>query len=133
MQKNITQFLRNNHILSLATCDEEVYAASCFYCFDEESIALLFASDPHTHHMRQIARNPKVAGTIHVCERSVHKIQGVQFRGVVKEATKKQRERYLHAFPFAAVLQPVVWAIALEWVKMTDNTLGFKTKTIWTR
>lgn len=133
MQAKIVDFLRSNHILSLATCDGEPYAASCFYAFDEERLALLFASEEETRHMRQIATSPRVAGTIHLCERTVHKIQGVQFVGVVREADAQQRSRYLEAFPLARAMDPPIWAIWLEWVKMTDNTLGFKTKITWSR
>lgn len=127
------QFLQSNHILALATCDDEVYAASCFYVFDKDALALIFASDPQTHHMQQIAKNQKVAGAIHLCENKVHKIQGVQFKGVVCKASKEQESLYLDTFPLSRVMQPTLWAIELTWVKMTDNTLGFKTKITWSR
>ncbi len=129
MDSKIIAFLKKNHILTLAL--GEPYAASCFYCFDEEEQALLFASEESTHHMELIKRDPRVAGTIHLCEREIAKIQGVQFRGVVSGATQKQKECYFRHFPFAKVLKPKIWAIKLQWIKMTDNTLGFKTKIEW--
>ncbi len=134
MPEKIASFLANNHILSLATCSAtEPYAASCFYVYDAKEYALIFASDKETHHMQDIAKNPNVAGTIALCQEAVHTIQGVQFKGVVKEASKEQERLYLRRFVVAVAMQPILWALELSWVKMTDNTLGFKTKISWSR
>jgi len=83
--------------------------------------------------MELIKRDSRVAGTIHLCEREIAKIQGVQFRGVVSGATQKQRECYFRHFPITRGMKPPIWAIKLNWIKMTDNTLGFKKKIIWQR
>ena len=134
MPEKIASFLASNHILSLATCSEsKPYAASCFYAYDAKEYALIFASSTTTHHMQLIAKNPNVAGTIALCEESLHTIQGVQLRGVVQKASKEQERRYLKRFPIAVAMQPTLWALRLSWVKMTDNRLGFKTKISWNR
>ena len=118
--------------MSLATRGEEgVYAASCFYCFDPTSLALVFASEESTTHMRHITADPHVAGTIAPCEIQLHKIQGVQFRGIVHPATPEQKSLYLQTFPIAKAIPTGFWSVRLAWVKMTDNTLGFKTKLLW--
>ena len=134
MPEKIASFLASNHLLSLATWSvDEPYAASCFYAFDKKNYALIFASSQNTKHMQLITQNPNVAGTIALCEEVVHTIQGVQFKGVVKEASKEQEMLYLRRFPIAVAMQPMLWALELTWVKMTDNTLGFKTKISWSR
>ena len=134
MPEKIASFLANNHLLSLATWSEsEPYAANCFYVYDTKEDALIFASDKETRHMQLVAKNPNVAGTIALCQEAVHTIQGVQFKGVVKEASKGQEKLYLRRFPIAVAMHPILWAIKLTWVKMTDNTLGFKTKISWNR
>lgn len=81
--------------------------------------------------MQQIKHSPRVSGTIALCEKKIHKIQGVQFIGDVREATQNECKQYFQAFPVAKALQSSYWAIDLLWVKMTDNTLGFKTKIVW--
>ncbi|SMC08883.1 pyridoxamine 5'-phosphate oxidase family protein [Nitratiruptor tergarcus] len=134
MEKKIEKFLENNHLLTLATCTEyNPYAANCFYAYDKEHKALIFASESHTHHMQDIYKNSKVAGTIALCEKEIIKIQGVQFIGIVESAAAEQKSLYYKRFPIALGIPSPLWAIHLQWIKMTDNTLGFKTKLIWTR
>ncbi len=131
MDSKIVRFLERNHLLSLAV--EGPYAANCFYVFDQKTLSLVFASDEETHHMKQISKNPIVAGTIALCEKRVHKIQGVQFLAKTVQASGEQEKLYLKTFPVAKAMKPTIWALRLEWVKMTDNTLGFKTKLVWRR
>ena len=134
MDRRIITFLRGNHVFSLAVTDgKEVYSASCFYVWDDEEIALIFASDPKTHHMRLALCNPFVAGTIHRCEERISKIQGIQFQGELLKATIQQSTIYYQRFPIAKAMVPSIWAIKLKWIKMTNNTLGFKKKIIWQR
>ena len=134
MEKRIYDFLAKNHLMSLATYGNGgIWAASCFYRFDPVDLALVFASDETTMHMRHIASNPKVAGTIAPCELKIHNIQGIQFQGEVYRAKPRQRRLYCEAFPIAKAIPSNFWSVELFRVKMTDNTLGFKTKRIWTR
>ncbi len=134
MQKRIFDFLAKHHLMSLATYGSAgVWAASCFYRFDPVDLALIFASAEATTHMRHIASNPKVAGTIAPYASQIYKIQGVQFQGEVYRAKPRQKRLYCEAFPIAKTIPGDFWSVGLLWVKMTDNTLGFKTKLIWTR
>ena len=134
MQKRIKDFLLSNHILTLATsADNLPYVATCFYVFDEESIALVFASDAETRHLRQALANPNVAAAIHICTDKVGLIRGVQCKGRLLEATDQQKRCYFEAFPIAKAMAPSIWAMELDWVKMTDNRLGFGKKLTWTR
>jgi uncharacterized protein YhbP (UPF0306 family) len=62
----------------------------------------------------------------------VAQIKGIQFVGTFISPTKKQQqyfyEIYKERFPFAKDKVPPIWGIQLNWIKMTDNTLGFGTK-----
>ena len=134
MDRRIITFLRSNHVFSLAVANEkDVYSAPCFYVLDDEEVALIFASDPKTHHMRLALHNPFVAGSIHRCEKQISRIQGIQFLGELQAATTKQHSIYYKRFPIAKTMDPAIWIIKLKWIKMTDNTLGFKKKIIWQR
>ena len=132
MNEKIATFLKANHLLHLCVVYEgAAYGASCFYLYDDGF--LLFASNQSTNHMRGILSDPRVAGTIACCEQEIAKLRGVQFRGVVRKATKEQKKRYYRKYPLALSIGEPVWAIELEWIKMTDNRLGFGKKIEWFR
>ncbi len=134
MQRKIASFLRSQTIFTLATLSaDEPYCATCFYVYDDEAIALVFASDPDTRHMREAISHPRCAGSVYLCTSDVAKIQGVQLLGEVREADERQRQLYFDAFPMARAMRPKIWAFVIDWAKMTDNTLGFGHKISWTR
>ncbi len=134
MQKRIKEFFLKHHIFTLATAFNNIpYVATCFYCFDEDNLALIFASSKESEHMRHALSNPEVACAIHLSTHKIGTIQGVQCRGRVYEASKVQKERYFAKYPLAKAMSSSIWALQLEWVKMTDNRLGFGKKLIWSR
>ncbi len=134
MQERIKDFLRSNHILTFATsADNCPYVATCFYVFDEEALALVFASDKDTQHIRQALANPHVAAAIHLCTDKVGLIRGAQCKGRFLAATERQKRCYLGKYPIAKAMDPSIWVIELDWIKMTDNRLGFGKKLTWTR
>ena len=65
----------------------------------------------------------------------VGKIQGLQIRGrmyrPVGEESAAAKKAYLLRFPYAAVMDPDMWVIAPDYLKLTDNRLGFGTKLLW--
>jgi len=65
----------------------------------------------------------------------VGKIQGIQFRGVMEipsgELSEKARNAYLKRFPVAVLMKTNLWTIKVNYIKMTDNRLGFGKKLIW--
>ena len=134
MEHKIFSFIAKHHLFTLATAiDDTPYAASCFYAFDKRQKALIFASESQTTHMRQALLNPKVAGTIAKPTFNIASIQGVQFQGKIKRASKAQEALYYTRFPFAVAMRPTLWIVELHWVKMTDNQAGFKTKYEWSK
>lgn len=104
-----------------------------FYAYDPDTFLFVVASDETTEHMRNIASNPHVAGTVALETKTVGKIQGIQFSGVIERCSEPLQKLYFEAFPYARVMNPTLWSIRLDEVKMTDNTLGFGKKLIWKR
>lgn len=130
--KPIETFLSKHHLLSLATSGERLWCASMFFAYDPEEIVFIVASDPDTEHMGNVLQNISVAGTVALETKMVGKIQGIQFSGEMR-LCNDSAEIYFKAFPFARVMNPTLWKIRLNEIKMTDNTLGFGKKLIWKR
>lgn len=104
-----------------------------FYAYDEVNQGFIVASDETTEHMGNVSQNAHVAGTVALETKTVGKIQGIQFSGVMQKAEKREAELYFGAFPYARIMNPTLWTIRLDEVKMTDNTLGFGKKISWKR
>jgi uncharacterized protein YhbP (UPF0306 family) len=133
--EKITSFLSKHHVLSLATSDGlELSACNLFYVYDAEKISFVVASSDETTHIKNISKNQKVAGTVVLETKIVGKIEGVQFRGeflpLDDESLKKL---YFKSFPYALAMNPKLWQIKISYFKLTDNTLGFGKKIIWTQ
>ena len=138
MEKRIQKFIRENKVLTFCTSKDNVpYCASCFYAYDEENQLLIFSSENHTRHIEEAIENNQVAGTINTENKTVAKIQGIQFMGkFITPSTVQQKafySIYYKNFPFAKAMKAPIWAIELTWMKMTDNTLGFGKKLEWER
>jgi uncharacterized protein len=134
MIKKIEAFIAHHHLLSLATSGERLWCCSMFFAYDPETVSFIVASDETTEHMRNVAHNSFVAGTVALETKMVGKIQGIQFVGEMGKADEKRAiELYFRAFPYARVMSPTLWRIRLDEIKMTDNTLGFGKKLSWKR
>ncbi|MDD5399781.1 MAG: pyridoxamine 5'-phosphate oxidase family protein [Sulfurimonas sp.] len=131
--QKVNSFLQKHHVLTLATTDGgELSACNLFYVFDNQKIAFVVASGDDTMHIKNITKNPKVAGTVVLETKTVGKIEGIQFRGdflpLEDDELKKQ---YFKNFPYALAMNPKLWQIKINYFKLTDNTLGFGKKIIW--
>ncbi|HLD22821.1 MAG TPA: hypothetical protein VJA83_02690 [Sulfuricurvum sp.] len=133
MMDKIERFIHEHHLLSLASMGERLWCCSMFYAYDSETISFIVASDESTEHMKNVAQNLHVAGTVALETKTVGKIQGIQFVGVMDKAEKKAHKLYFEAFPYARIMNPTLWVIRLNEIKMTDNTLGFGKKISWKR
>lgn len=130
----IAAFLGEHHLLSLATQGERMWCCSMFYAFDSETVSFVVASDEASEHMRNAALNDHVAGTVAFETKTVGKIQGIQFAGRITKADDKSAGILYYArFPYARAMNPILWRIRLDEIKMTDNTLGFGKKLSWRR
>jgi uncharacterized protein len=129
IDEKIYSFIKKHHVLTLCTCKDNLpHCSSCFYAFDEEKFIFIFASDKKTTHIQNALQNPICAANIHLETKEVGKIQGLQIRGILKKATKKESLFYLKIYPFALALKPKLWSLHVEYLKFTDNKLGFGKK-----
>lgn len=138
MDKRIIKFLGDCTVMTFATSlNGQPYCAHCFYAFDKSRNVLIFLSDDSTRHITEAKENKKVGGTINSESVSVAKLQGIQFTGeflIPKEVGQKEfYSIYYKKYPFARAKPAPIWAVQLNTIKMTDNTLGFGTKLKWNR
>jgi uncharacterized protein YhbP (UPF0306 family) len=136
-QKAIT-FLKKHHVLTLATTvDSQPWCANCFYAFLEDEMAFVFTSGFETRHIREAVLNKKVAGSVVLETSIVGKIQGIQFSGILSlvegDDGESAKNAYLKRFPFAALRDTTLWVLEIDYLKMTDNRLGFGKKLYWER
>ena len=107
--------------LATSTKDGHPYCCNAFYAFRADDNALIFTTDLATHHGQMMSQNPRVAASIVLETRTVGKVQGLQITGTIKPA------------PYAAVADLSLWRLEADFMKLTDNTLGFGKKLIWQR
>ena len=136
LHRRIKTLLRGHHVLSIATVsDRGPWCASCFYAWDEENNTLVITSDTTTRHGSEFLTNPSVAGTIALETWRVGRIRGIQFTGIISEPSGDDLSRakriYLRRFPYAALTDLHLWIIQPDYIKLTDNRLGFGKKIIW--
>ena len=135
MDERIVKFLKKMHLASICAIDDDgqPYAFSAFYVFDELSFCLLLASSDDSSHIKFLKNSKLVAGTVALDTKIVRKIEGVQFQGVMREASESEREIYFKRFFYAKAMDPKIWCINLEKLKFTSNVLGFGKKIKWER
>lgn len=132
----IITFLKKHHVLTLATVSgDQPWVANCFYAFMEDDMSFVFTSGFETRHIQEVILNKKVAGNVVLETGIIGKIQGIQFSGILElaegESLEKARTAYLKRFPFAALMDTTLWILPVDYLKMTDNRLGFGKKLIW--
>lgn len=135
----ISRWLNKQHVLTYCVGgNEDLWCANAFYYYDPQRVAFYLLSEPHTRHGELIGKGASfVAGTINGQPKTVALIRGVQFRGKIRKPEESEAENvrnlYCKRFPVARVMTAPVWEIALDELKMTDNTLGFGKKLHWLR
>ncbi|MCE9538121.1 MAG: pyridoxamine 5'-phosphate oxidase family protein [Bacteroidetes bacterium] len=136
MDEKIQSFLEGQKNLSFCTAvDNTPHCANCFYTYISEGDFIIFKSDKNTTHIVNALNNNKVAGTILPDVDQIGTIRGLQFMGkfIVPEdhLLVLAKKKYYSKYPFALAMGGELWAIQLQHIKMTDNTLGFGKKRIW--
>lgn len=132
----IIKFIKKHHVLTLATANNNrPYCCNCFYVYLENENQLVFTSDKDTKHIKDVAQQNYVAGSIVLETNVVGKIRGIQFNGKMykpkEDLLKKVKKRYLLRFPYTALMKTTLWAVEPDFIKFTDNRLGFGKKLIW--
>jgi len=138
VQVRIVSFLQKEKVLNIASYhSDQPWIATCFFAFDTPSMSLIIQSSPGSRHIKESNANPKIAGSVYHHPGKIGQIRGIQFEASIckaKGAEEKRLKRiYLKKFPFARLAEGETFAIELNTVKMTDNTLGFGTKLHWKR
>lgn len=140
----VRAFLAEQHTLSLATVGPhgQPQAADLYYAETDE-LTLYFVSLPGSRHAANIARDPRVAVTIHADSVRWRDIRGVQLEGTCAPVTGAERAgayaRYIAKFPFiladaalARALQKVdVYRITPHWLRWIDNSSGLGHNPEW--
>lgn len=135
LDKKTIHVIERHHVLTLATrsADGMPYCANCFYAYDRERNLLIFSSDNATRHAADMAVRPEVACSIVLETKIIGKLQGVQICGRVGRGDDKAKSDYIARFPYTAMMPLNIWVVEPDFVKLTDNTLGFGKKLIWKR
>ena len=136
IDQQIIHFLNEHHLLTLATSqNDKPYCCNLFYVYDQVSNQLIFSTETKTKHAQDFITNTNVAGSVALETKNVSKIQGVQLQGTIQELKgedlKIAKEQYIKAFSYAANMDLHLWAMPLNFIKMTNNKLGFGKKLIW--
>ena len=134
--KRIIEFIKNHHLLTLATTkDNTPYCCNVFYVYNEKNNSPIFSSETNTKHAIDFIENPNVAASITLETKDVEKIQGVQILGKIVEPKGEEidnaTKQYLKEFPYAKKMKLYLWEMKLTFIKMTHNKLGFGKKLIW--
>ena len=65
----------------------------------------------------------------------VGRIRGAQFIGIISEPSgddlRRAKSIYVRRFPYAALAEIHLWVIHLNYIKLTDNRMGFGKKIVW--
>jgi len=133
--ERISSFIANHHVMSLATTyKDELSVCSLFYVYDALSKTFVVASSEETKHIEHIKNNANIAGNILLETKKIGEIKGLQFRGNFSQLDDaKLKLHYYKAFPYALAMNPTLWKIEVEFLKYTDNVLGFGKKLVWER
>lgn len=137
--KPFTAFIGRHHVLTAVSisADGEPWCANLFYAYDKSQNVFVVTSDITTRHARDWAGNSRFAASVVLETRIVGRVQGLQIAGRVtllkpdEPSYDTARKVYLRRFPYAAVATLTLWTLTPEQMKLTDNTLGFGTKSLW--
>ena len=136
IDRRITDFIARHHVLTLSTvADGMPHCCNLFYAYDPQRNLFAVTSSDETLHARQARQNPRIAASVVLETRVVGKVQGLQIRGTMMPAEAETlpsvRKVYLGRFPYAAAVKLELWTIRPDFMKLTDNRLGFGKKIVW--
>ena len=136
LDKRMLRLIHQHHIFTLATAlYNQPWCTTCFYVFSEDLNMFIFTTDIQTRHGKELLENVKVAGCIALETRIIGKIRGIQFTGSAQllqnKILTKAKSAYLFRFPVAVLMETKLWGITPDYLKMTDNRMGFGKKLIW--
>lgn len=139
MDKAIIEFLLNQNCATVCCIDNtgKPYCFVYFYAFDNQKGIFYFKSSANSLHSVIMKNNPFIAGTVLPDRLNKLSVKGIQFQAkVLNSKTPEVQDgmrNYLKKHPVALLMPGELWALQVNQIKMTDNTLGFGKKIIWNR
>lgn len=139
MNERIRKFIKKQTCATVCCADEsgKPYCFTVFYAFDFDKALLFYKSSKDARHSLLLKDKPDVAGTILPDKLSLLAIKGIQFEGSVLVASdsvnKTAASIYYAKHPIARATTGEIWAIRVNYIKFTDNSLGFGRKLLWSR
>ena len=140
--ETVRVFLDAHTTLTLATQGETgaPQAADLYYARLDDRLQLCFISTPSSRHVANIARDPRVACTVHAAASRWRDIRGVQIEGLCARLSgmpaAQAWRRYVARFPFVladaalatALAKVDIHVITPTWLRWIDNSeqLGFR-------
>lgn len=136
--QNIVEFIQSHHVVNFAThTQDDFWAASCFYAFDEENARLIILTSKTTKHAQLMLENPQVVGTICGQIKEIKEIEGIQFSATANCLTEQESLQALQIYykkhPLARLKASDVWELSFHIIKHTSNKVVFAKKTVWER
>lgn len=87
----IEEYLEKARLMQVATSkDNQPWACSVYFAFDQK-LNLIWISEPTRRHSLEIDTNQKVAGTVVLPHSPGDDVRGIQFQGIAKKLTEKQK------------------------------------------
>lgn len=138
MDRKIEAFIEEHHVMTLATYGADtLHCCNLFYVYVPDTRIFVVTSSAETFHVRQLEKNDRIAASIVLETSVVGQIRGLQIRGTMRrpkgERLRSARKAYLKRFPFAVFMDVDIWMIEPDYLKYTDNRLGFGKKIVWER
>lgn len=135
MDCDIIAFLKEQTIACFAVVNNnKPHSFSVFYSYHPETNIFIFKSSPETFHAKFILMNKNISGCINSNDISISNLQGVQFSGTATLLVEDEIsliKNYKNKFPFAIFKSGEYWKCEIDWIKFTNNKLGFGTKKTW--
>lgn len=133
MPEAFRNFLQSQRVMHLAT----FHNASCYttplYYVILENNQLLFASAFSSYHMQSLLENGSCAISIANDVTRFENIQGMQILAQFSNAvTIHAMQCYYETLGVQELGDSALFAVSINWIKMTDNTKGFGHKEVVT-
>jgi uncharacterized protein YhbP (UPF0306 family) len=118
----------------------EPRATPVYFAYDEQ-LNLVFLSDEHSLHSRNLERDARAAVAIYPQVKDWRSLRGVQMKGDARRVAASERGQaqavYRQRFPFVAALSELIGDTAFyrfvpTWVRWIDNRRGFGFQEEWT-
>lgn len=135
-QEQVLEFLRSQHILTLATvCEDGSSSATPLFYLLHGGFCLYWVSSSSSRHSRNLASGREVEAGVHTATDRWKEIRGVQMRGAVQVVTdSREREEVLRSYAGRfglgpalrmALTQSTLYRFVPSWIRMIDNSRHF--------